>query len=119
MGNFTATVVVTANGTTNSQTFTITVPCEEPPTAQPTLVQPSDMTVCVGETAEQQLSVLNAEGIEVTFLKVSGPDFMTVSSTGVVHLMPVAGDEAGSPYTVSVSAAGETKTFTIHVHAAM
>src|SRR5262249_10093740 len=61
----------------------------------------------------------------LTFAKVSGPTFMTVTTTnattGNIHLAPIVGDAAGSPYSASVSASDGTlsdgKSFSITVNA--
>jgi PKD repeat protein len=77
----------------------------------PVLEQPSDMTLDVGEAADQTLHATDADGEPLTFLKQSGPDYMTVTTTdsgsgvatGNVHLEPGVSDEGSLLATVGVS----------------
>ena len=116
-GTFPATVTATYdfNSQSASQSFTITVTAAN---QAPTLTQPADMTVFEGATADQSLSASDPEGDALTFSKTTGPSFMTVSSTGAVHLTPMPGDAAGSPYAASVTVLSDTKSFAITVNVA-
>ena len=62
----------------------------------PVLASPSGMRVNPGETADQTLHATDADGDPLTFSKVLGPSYMTVtttdpgsgSATGSIHLAP-------------------------------
>jgi PKD repeat protein len=90
----------------------------------PTLNAITNMTVTEGATADQAITGSDPDGDALTFAKVTGPTFLTVSTTnpttGNVHLAPVTGDAAGSPYSASASASDgaltDTKGFTITVN---
>jgi len=66
----------------------------------PVLTQPSDMTLGVGETADQTLHATDGDGEPLTFVKTAGPEYMTVSTTdpgtgvatGNIHLAPDSAD---------------------------
>jgi hypothetical protein len=90
-GSFIASVTATANGQSDSHTFTITV-SQFGPNNPPTLNQPANMTVQEGSTADQTLTATDPDGNALTFYNVAGPIFMTVTTTnatsGNVHLAP-------------------------------
>ena len=119
MGTFPATVTATANGQFDDQGFTIFVGTNGPPT----LAQPANMTVSDGATADQTLVATDPDGDALTFSKVSGPTFMTVTTTtitpprGNVHLAPGFSDFGSSAATVSVSDGifTDSKSFTINI----
>src|SRR5262249_50454883 len=94
----------------------------------PFLASVSDMTVNEGATATQGLTATDPDGNPVTFQKVSGPLYMTVSTinpgpgtaTGQITLSPGFSD-AGSGVPASVRAldgvlASNTRTFSITVN---
>ena len=106
---------------TSMRTFTIVVP--GPGNRAPILDQPSGMTVDEGATADQTLTASDPDGDALTFSKVSGPLFLTVTTTdathGNAHLAPGASD-AGT-YSASVRATdpgslSDTKSFDITVN---
>ena len=107
-GVFQATVTATANGQAASRTFTINVPQFGPP---PTLTQPANMTVNEGATANQTLNATSADGSPLSFSLVSGPTFVTVTTTsagtgtatGNVHVAPTFSDAGTYAATVRVS----------------
>lgn len=51
------------------------------PAAAPILNQPANMTVLEGGTANQTLTATDPDGDPLTFSKVAGPLFMTVTTT--------------------------------------
>src|SRR3989442_15445606 len=61
-------------------------------TRPPTLVQPSNMTVDEGATADQVLTASDPDADALTFTKVAGPAFVSVTTTnattGNIHLAP-------------------------------
>jgi hypothetical protein len=69
----------------------------------PVLVPPSSMRVNPGETADQALQATDADGDPLTFSKVFGPSYMTVttldpgsgSATGTIHLAPPVPTDIG------------------------
>ena len=116
-GSYSASVTASDGSMSDTKSFTITV---NPATANhaPTLDQPTDMTVNEGETADQQLTASDPDNDPLTFSKVGGPTFMTVSPTGLVHLAPGFADAGTSTGTVRVSDGSLTdeKSFTITVN---
>jgi PKD repeat protein len=121
-GSFPITARVTDNGVpalSSSQSFTVTVGAVN---NAPVLIQPSNMTVNEGATADQTLTATDPDAADVlTFSKVSGPAFMTVSGAGVVHLAPGSTDAGTYTASVKVSDNGtpslsDTKSFSITVN---
>ncbi|HEY3155118.1 MAG TPA: Ig-like domain-containing protein, partial [Candidatus Eisenbacteria bacterium] len=120
-GTAPATVRASDGSLNSDKTLTITVNNVNRP---PTLVQPANMTVTEGGTADQTLTGSDPDGDALTFTKATGPGFMTVATTipltGNVHLAPIAGDAAGSPYAASATASdatlSDTKSFSITVN---
>jgi len=123
-GTYMATVVAGDGITTDSKSFTITV---NNVNQAPVLAQPANMTLGVGSTADQMLSATDPDGDPLTFSKVAGPTFMTVTSTvpgagtatGNIHLAPGPADNASTfNATVSVSdgTLSNSKSFTIAVY---
>jgi hypothetical protein len=94
--------------------------------AAPVFTQPSDMTVVAGETADQTIQATDADGDPLTFLKSSGPEFMTVvtispgngAGFGTIHLEPGLAEAGTKHATVSASDGTLTSTqpFNITVH---
>ncbi len=72
--------------------------------AAPVLATVANMTVNAGQTADQTVTATDADGDPITFWKVSGPAYMTVTTTnpgpgaasGNVHLAPGASLPSGS-----------------------
>src|SRR5882672_10267011 len=122
-GTFTASVTAASLATTSPQSFTITVQAVNRP---PVLAQPLNMTVNEGATANQALSATDPDNNPLTFSKISGPTYATVTTTtpgtgtatGNVALAPGFSD-AGTA-TVSVSATdgslSDGKSFTVTVN---
>jgi hypothetical protein len=84
----------------------------------PVLDQPADMTLNEGETATQQLTASDPDNDPLVFSKVGpGPVFMTVSSAGVVTVIPSFSDAGPYQGTVQVSDGSLTgqKSFAIYV----
>jgi hypothetical protein len=91
----------------------------------PTLVQPADMTLNANTTADQGLTGSDPDGDALTFSKVTGPLFMTVTTltptTGNIHLAPAsadAGNYPGNTVRASDGALSDSKSFAITVNAA-
>src|SRR5439155_13674444 len=91
----------------------------------PTLAQPRNMTVNEGATPDQTLNATDPDGNALTFAKVSGPLFLTVSTTnattGNAHLAPATGDRGTYSATVKATDTGglsDQKSFSITVNAA-
>jgi PKD domain-containing protein/VCBS repeat protein/cadherin-like protein/Big-like domain-containing protein len=116
-GTFQASVTATANSQFDDQTFVITVRTNSPPT----LAQPANMTVNEGAIANQTLSGTDPDGDPLTFSKVAGPTYVTVTTTnpttGVIHLAPGFSDAGTAPATVRASDGSLTsdKSLTITV----
>ncbi|MGE5178248.1 MAG: FG-GAP-like repeat-containing protein [Bacteroidota bacterium] len=93
--------------------------------AAPVLTQPSAMSLTAGQVANQALYASDANGDPVTFGKVSGPSFMTVttvnagggSATGNVNLAPQTGLSGSYIGTVSATdgTLADSKSFAITV----
>jgi PKD repeat protein len=121
-GTFPVTVRVTDNGVpplSDAKSFTIIV---QGVNHAPVLTQPADMSVNENATADQQLTATDPDAGDVlTFSKVSGPAFMTVSGAGNVHLAPGSSDAGVYTGTVRVTDNGvpslsDTKSFEITVN---
>src|SRR5207247_3891112 len=76
-GTFAASVTATSLATNDTKSFTITVTGVNNP---PTLAQPANMTVNEGTTANQTITATDPDGNPLTFSKVSGPTYMTVTT---------------------------------------
>jgi PKD repeat protein len=116
---FPVTVIVTDNGVpalSDTEAFTITVIENN---IDPVMTHPSDMTVGEGASATQQLLATDADipANTLTFSRVNGPVFVTVSSGGLVTVAPTAGDAGAHAVTVRVSdgIASDTEVFTVTV----
>ena len=91
----------------------------------PALQQPISMTVVAGAFAFQTITATDADHQPLSFGKVSGPSFVTVSTTdvgtgtatGSIALAPLAADVGTSSATVSVTDgfASDSKTLSIEV----
>src|SRR6185503_6139404 len=92
----------------------------------PVLMQPTDMTVNEGLTADQTLNATDADGDALTFTLLTGPAFATVTTTspgtgtaaGNLHLAPSFTDDGTYTATVRVSdgTANNDKSLTITVN---
>src|SRR6185436_4011556 len=91
----------------------------------PVLAQPANMTVAEGATANQSITATDADGQALTFAKVSGATFATVTTTtpgtgtgtGNINLAPGFSDAGTSTLVVSASdgTASDSKTITVTV----
>src|SRR5438552_3559006 len=118
-----ALVAAPSFATNDTKRFTVTVEAVNRP---PVLAQPANMTVNEGQVANQTITATDPDGNPLTFSKVSGPTYVTVTTTtqgtgtatGNIHLAPGFSD-AGTA-TASVSATdgslSEGKSFTITVN---
>jgi len=103
-GVFPISVTATSGSLSDTKNFTVTVAC--PPAFD--VDTPSAMTVPANGTADQPVRAIQQNGAPVTFSKVSGPAFVSVTTTdpgagtalGNIHVAPGPGD-AGT-YTVTV-----------------
>jgi len=106
--------------------FSITVNAGQPGNVAPVLVQPSDMTVNEGATADQALSATDQNGDAITFSLDSGPTFVTVTTTtpgtgtgtGNIHLAPGFSDAGTHGVTVRASdgSLNDDKSLTVTVN---
>jgi len=97
-GTFGGTVTASDGFLTDSRSFAITIclGCIRPPVIDPI----ANMTVTEGMTADQTITATDPDGSPVTFSKVTGPIFMTVTTvspgtgnaTGNIHLAPGLAD---------------------------
>src|SRR4030095_11568414 len=119
----TASASVRASDGSLSDTKSLTITVNNVNRA-PTLNQPANMTVAQGATADQVISGSDPDGNALTFAKVTGPTFMTVTTTtattGNIHLAAGASEPVGTS-SASVSASdgsrSDTKSLTITVTA--
>src|SRR5439155_284969 len=91
-----------------------------------TLAQPANMTVNEGTTANQNITATDPDGSPLTFSKVSGPTYMTVTTvtagtgtgTGNIHLAPGFSDAGTAAATVRASdgIANSDRTLTVTVN---
>jgi len=120
-GIFPISVTASSGSASDTKNFTVTIACGAPFYAN----TPLAMTVPVNGSADQPIRATQQHGAPVTFSKVSGPAFVTVTTTdpgagtalGNIHLAPGFSD-AGT-YTVTVRAESETlgiqSSFTVTV----
>lgn len=93
----------------------------------PVLAAIADMTVSEGTSATQTITATDADGDPLTFVKVSGPAFVTVftdnsgagSASGTVQVSPGFGD-SGGPFTAVVTVSdgvqnGNNQAFSVTV----
>ncbi|TMQ52537.1 MAG: PKD domain-containing protein [Candidatus Eisenbacteria bacterium] len=118
VGSYNAAVAV-SDGALGAQSFfgIIVNPVNSPPV----LSQPADMTVTLGEVAEQMITATDPNGDFISFSKVSGPAYVDVfgygygQATGTIRATPGTGDAGVA--TVRIQAAdyqlADTKSFTI------
>src|SRR4029077_6531883 len=121
----TATVSVSASdgAASDGKSFTVTV---NNVNRAPVLAQPANVTVNEGATANNPLSATDADGQALTFSKVSGPTYATVTTTtpgtgtatGNVALAPGFSDSGTATVSVSVSdgSATDGKSFSVTVN---
>ena len=113
-----ASVTATANGESDTKSFTISIVVVN---QAPVLTQPANMTVQEGATADQALHGTDACAAPLTFFKVSGPTFLTVTTvnatTGNLHVAPAFADAGTYMATVQASngTTSDQKSFTITV----
>ena len=96
------------------------------PDFAPTLAQPANMTVDEGATADQAITGTDPDGDALTFSKVAGPAYMTVTTvtpgtgtgTGNIHLAPGFLDAGTAQATVRASdgSLSDEKSLTITVN---
>ena len=124
-GTFGATVSASDGSLTNQRSFGITV-CQGCGGSTPFFFPVADMTVTEGMTADQTITAMDPNGDPVTFSRVSGPIFMTVSTvdpghgnaTGTIHLAPGLADAGTYQATVRASdgSLSGDRSFQITVH---
>jgi PKD repeat protein len=123
-GTASATVSVTDGVASNSKSLTITVGTVN---HAPLLAQPGDVTVNEGMTADQALNATDPDGDALTFTKVTGPLFLTVTTvspgtgtaTGNAHLAPGFSDAGTYSAVVRATDPGslsDSKSFNITVN---
>jgi hypothetical protein len=121
-GVATATVGVSDGSLTDSKSLTITV---TPAVIAITLIQPSDMRVIALGTADQTLTATDLDGAPLSFSKVSGPSYVTVTTTnpgsgfasGKVHLEPGILEAVTAVVTIGVSdgTLSDQKSFNVSI----
>jgi PKD repeat protein len=122
-GTYLASVAATANGESDTKSFTITILIGDPP---PVLNQPSNMTVDEGGTADQAIMATQTCGGTLTLSLASGPPFVTVTTnspgagtvTGNIHLAPTFSDAGTYSVVIRVSDGNitDTKSLTVTVN---
>lgn len=109
-GTTSATVRATDGTLGSDKSFAITV---NGVNRAPVLTQPANMFVEPAGTKDQVLTASDPDGDALTFSKVSGPTYMSVTTTnattGNVHLAPGFSEEFGT-FSASVSASDGTLT---------
>ncbi len=123
-GEQVATISVTDGALSDEKSFRITVIEPFPPHNQ-ILCQPGDMLVPGGAVVEQTLHAASPDGEPISFLKESGPDFLTISTiasdpaaaVGKAAASPSPSTVGAFPATVAATdgVATDRKTFTIAV----
>lgn len=121
VGSATGTISATDGVLSVQQLFHITV---IPPNRPPVLSPLSNVSVIVGEQAEQPISATDADGDYIYFYKASGPNYVSVSgsgyygsATGTVRVSPGAGDVGSAVASIGVTdyTQSVTTSFTITV----
>src|SRR5258705_389935 len=96
-GTASATVQASDGSLNNQKSLTITVTNVN---RAPTLNQPANMSVAQGNTSDQVITGSDPDGDALTFTKVSGATFVTVTTTnatsGNIHLAAAAGEPLGT-----------------------
>jgi len=118
-GNYTVTIrACNPDGVCDQKTFVITVfNVNRPPTLNPV----ANMTLPEGSTRDQTITGSDPDGDALTFSKVSGPTYMSVttnsSTTGNIHLAPGFTDAgtAGATVRASDGNLGAERSFTITI----
>jgi len=116
IGVTTASVIASDGVLSDERSFSI-VSSDNPPA----LLQPQDVQVEPGRTADQALSATDADHDALTFSLAIGPWFVTVNTTGPesgnVHFAPVLADSGVHRVTVSVSdgIAADSKSFQVSI----
>jgi PKD repeat protein len=119
VGTSSATVQASDGSLNDQKSLTITVTATNHP---PVLTQPANMTVAEGATADQAITGTDPDGDPLTFTKVSGPSYMTVTTTnattGNIHLAPGFSDAGTASATVQASdgSLNNQKSLTITVN---
>src|SRR5215510_4276816 len=118
-GTASASVSVSDGAASDSKSLTITVNNVNRP---PVLNQPANMTVNEGLTADQAITGSDPDGDALTFTKVSGPTYLTVTTTnattGNIHLAPNFTDAGTATATVQAADAtlNNQKSLTVTVN---
>jgi hypothetical protein len=106
---YTVTISATNSGGTGSATLTLTINPPPPPVIQPPLTATGQVGVAFAYT-------ITATNSPTTYNAIGLPPGLSVNTTtGVISGTPAAGTDAGSPYTVTISAtnSGGTGTATL------
>lgn len=121
VGSTTGTVQVSDGSLSDQKSFNITVlPADRPPV----MGQPADMSVTVGEIAEQTVTATDPDGDYVYVYMSGGPGYMSVSSygnygstTATIRLAPAANDAGSTTGSLTAYSNGlsDTKSFAITV----
>lgn len=121
-GSYTVTIIANDMvGAVLQQEISITVADVTDPVA---IARPSDLTLIEGDTREVPLLGFSAAGQPLTFEKVAGPAYVTVSTTdpgtgtaqGMVHVAPSSSDEGTATVTLAVSDGTNRDETTMQIH---
>jgi PKD repeat protein len=123
-GQYDVTVQVSDGVLTDSETFHIVV-TESVPVHNQFLCPPVDMLVPQGQVAEQLLHAVSPDGNPVTFLLVSGPSYVTVSTTssdpssatGLVRATPSLTEASNATVQVAATDGIATDTHSFQISA--
>ena len=118
VGSYNAAVAVSDGALSAQSFFGIIV---NPVNVAPVMSQPADMTVTLGDLAEQMVTATDANGDGISFSKLSGPAYVTVfgygygQATGTIQAAPGAFDAGVATVTIQASdyQLSDTKSFTI------
>ena len=118
-GSYNAAVAASDGALEAQSFFSIIV---NPPNSPPILSQPADMTVTLGEIAEQTVTATDPNGDPISISKQSGPAYVTVSgfgfgeATGIIQATPGVGDAGVATVTIRATdfQLADTKSFTIN-----
>src|SRR5258705_245901 len=118
-GTASATVQASDGSLNNQKSLTITVTNTN---RAPVLTQPANMTVAENATADQVITGTDPDADALTFTKISGPTYLTVTTTnatsGNIHLAPGFSDADTASATVQAADAtlNNQKSLTVTVN---
>jgi len=121
-GTYAASVTASSTSVSDTKSFLITVPGGNCP---PVLTPIAAINLSAGDALDRAISAQDPNGEPLSFSKVAGPGFMTVTTTspgtgtatGNIHLATSTGDAGTYNATVGVTdgSATDSKSFTVNV----